>query len=700
MNNQQNPTQLEEKRLCKKCGQRLPNKSGFCMYCGTDNSTTSVQSEFEIKNNEVLKKYRVIEAQKYSPLWYLIFILLTIDIIVINCIMTFNHDKMFVKVNNARFQNYEESFYLGEGAYLGVKNQKAKVIGINRLDYLDITSEIQNHTIKDIQVASNIISQKSIYILTTEKKLITITGKMIVVDELEEDYTDVYDYLNQKNNNCTREKEYIVLGENSFYYNKDTNEIYTSTGRQYTYDNDKLCVAYNKNLVLSSSKIDLDNPKLIHQDSNGKTIILKDKDEVVKIESGVIKERIKEFNIKGKKVKVENIKEIFYEPDNYYSRENFLIIDKKDGIYNTASVETPIIDDTEISMDTLSLLIKSLNDDIKINLIIILVILICNTIFLYKMSDQHTFSKCLSMSGILMIELVLFILFRGGGFSLDSAKQFFTLLENLFLIYLFIIIISTVITQIAELTIKLLDLIQFRNIFSYAFVYVAILSLFLVISTSGKYGLFFAVFCLGSFWAYFTEREDIDIDLFILPSAQKTIIIFAVINVILFIMLINIFHICDYFIFLLLIAVMFSLYLTARPTLTKKEITGKTLKSLLVMIMYFVYTFISGLFAMNLFTTLQEDFQGIIIRQVIMMGITNILYLIVTFILLIIISTIFRILHKIIKTSNKKTNSVTVFFLFGIITLLAFTAVIYFFPEIVNLIDTAVHEISSNFSKK
>ena len=81
------------------------------------------------------------------------------------------------------------------------------------------------------------------------------------------------------------------------------------------------------------------------------------------------------------------------------------------------------------------------------------------------MADTHTFSKVFSMSGMLMIELVLFTLIRGGGYKLGSGEEFFALLEGLFSTYLGIFIVSTIITQIGELTIKLLDLIKFRNIF-------------------------------------------------------------------------------------------------------------------------------------------------------------------------------------------------------------------------------------------
>ena len=28
----------EEKRLCKKCGKRLPSSNNFCMYCGCNNN--------------------------------------------------------------------------------------------------------------------------------------------------------------------------------------------------------------------------------------------------------------------------------------------------------------------------------------------------------------------------------------------------------------------------------------------------------------------------------------------------------------------------------------------------------------------------------------------------------------------------------------------------------------------------------------
>ena len=47
----QNAVTEEEKRVCKKCEKRLPNKSYFCMYCGTDNAPTSVQVEYEKANH-------------------------------------------------------------------------------------------------------------------------------------------------------------------------------------------------------------------------------------------------------------------------------------------------------------------------------------------------------------------------------------------------------------------------------------------------------------------------------------------------------------------------------------------------------------------------------------------------------------------------------------------------------------------------
>ena len=55
MEEQQNAV-AEEEHLCKKCEKRLPKSSYFCMYCGTDNSPTSIQVEYEKANNESLKK--------------------------------------------------------------------------------------------------------------------------------------------------------------------------------------------------------------------------------------------------------------------------------------------------------------------------------------------------------------------------------------------------------------------------------------------------------------------------------------------------------------------------------------------------------------------------------------------------------------------------------------------------------------------
>ena len=89
MEGQQNAV-AEEKHICKKCEKRLPKSSYFCMYCGTDNSPTSIQAEYEKANNESLKKYTIIKAQKKTIAWYLLFMLLIIDVIAINFILITN----------------------------------------------------------------------------------------------------------------------------------------------------------------------------------------------------------------------------------------------------------------------------------------------------------------------------------------------------------------------------------------------------------------------------------------------------------------------------------------------------------------------------------------------------------------------------------------------------------------------------------
>ena len=137
----QNAVTEEEKRVCKKCEKRLPNKSYFCMYCGTDNAPTSVQVEYEKANNESLKKYTVIEGKKQSPLWYIIFMLLVIDVIAVNFTLIKHHNDIYKKVNSAKFQYYEKSYYLGEDAYLAVKDNKVRIIGSNRMKMFSILVE-------------------------------------------------------------------------------------------------------------------------------------------------------------------------------------------------------------------------------------------------------------------------------------------------------------------------------------------------------------------------------------------------------------------------------------------------------------------------------------------------------------------------------------------------------------------------------
>ena len=310
MNNQQNPNPVEEKRICKKCLKKLPNKTDFCMYCGTDNAATSVQVEYEKQNNERLKKYKVIDAQKHKPLWYVLFLLLIIDVIVINVMMIFNQDKMFVEVNSARFQNYEKSYYLDDAAYLAYKNNRVKIIGKNRQNYLDVTSEIQKHSIRDVQEVNNSYLSKTIYMLTDDNVLLELRDSKITKKKLEVEYNDVYEYLNYEENNCTIEKEYAVLAENIFYFDPDTREVYSVTDKKYNYVNNHGCYSYQKRTVLTAEEINLKNPEVVYSSKNGEIIVLKDKKEVIKIESGIIKERVKEYKVNDKTIKVGDTKKI------------------------------------------------------------------------------------------------------------------------------------------------------------------------------------------------------------------------------------------------------------------------------------------------------------------------------------------------------------------------------------------------------
>ena len=159
------------------------------------------------------------------------------------------------------------------------------------------------------------------------------------------------------------------------------------------------------------------------------------------------------------------------------------------------------------------------------------------------------------------------------------------------------------------------------------------------------------------------------------------------------------FRISNYFVVLLLLAVLFGIYLAIRPELTKKELTGKSIKSLLVVIMSLVFTFVTTLLSMNLFSSLTKDYEGIVMKSVLSIGLKNVLYLVVAFAVLVIISSIMRILHTIIKKVCKNTNSVVQYLIFSIISMILFTLIIYFYPEIINIIDVGVSNIFNLLNK-
>ena len=401
----------------------------------------------------------------------------------------------------------------------------------------------------------------------------------------------------------------------------------------------------------------------------------------------MVKDRLKDIKIEEETVKFSDVKKVFY------SSYRYTIIDKNNNIYIYDEIAEMLDkkDETETaSIGTLiSLILKSTDKETKTNLIILLVLLIADLVFLYKLSNKSTFNKVMSMSALLMIEFILFTVFRGEGFQLNSGSEFLTFIKLLAIIFLLLIIVSTVLAQISELAIKVLDLVKFRNIISYVFTFVAIVSIFINVLNSGENGLFFAIFILGMYWSFFSESEDLDINLLITTNTFVPIGVLAVFNFVLFMLVLSIFKISNYFVLLFLFVILFALYLSARPELAKKELTGKSIKALIVIIMSLAFNFILTLLTMDLFNKLVKD-DGTIMKLVLTMGFKYILYLVVTFIFLVIVSTILRLLHAVIKQVCKNTNTVIPFMIFGLISTVLFSSIIYFFPEILNLIDTGV----------
>lgn len=692
MEEQQNAV-AEEEHLCKKCEKRLPKSSYFCMYCGTDNSPTSVQVEYEKANNESLKKYTIIKAQKKTLPWYLLFILLVIDVIVINFILFTNQSNLFVKVNSARFENYEKTYYIAEDVYLAVKDNKIRMIGSNRMDYIDSISEIQQFEFKDIQEVRTITGSKKIYLQSSKNKIYALSGKNLETIETETDYIDIYHYLNDKKSNCYNQAEHIVLSPLTYYFDPEKKEIIYVETSEYINNGTKVCANYVRSTAIDNNELNLENPEVVYHSYDGYDIALKNNKEIVEIKAGKIVKRHTEIKVKEDTIKVEDIKKIFYE------NNTLTVIDKKDDIYvDSENLSYEEIKDQLVNKNTIKLLFKYMDKDTKIDLIILLVLAIVDLVLLFRMSNKGPFYKVMNTSAALFVEYILFTVFRGDGFELNSGAEFMAFVKLLILVYLLLIIISMIIVQISDIAIKLLDVISFKNIISFIFVFVAILFIFLAVITSGANGLFFAVFLLGSYWSYFTEVEDVDIDLFITPSSYVPIAVLSGLNVILFCVLLHIFKISNYFIFLVLISIMFAIYLAVRPELAKKELTGKSIKSLLVIILSLVYSFIITLFTMDLFNKLVKD-DGTIMKFVLTTAFQYVLYLVVTFGLLILISSILRVLHKVIKKICKNTNTVVSYLIFSLISLVLFSIIIYFFPEIVNLINLGVSKVFTTIIK-
>ena len=83
----------KEKRLCKKCGKRLPSSNNYCMYCGCNNNI--VEEELQKENTSTKKESKKLEEVSLKN--KIIYAFIMIDIIFISMILINKGNGLFYR---------------------------------------------------------------------------------------------------------------------------------------------------------------------------------------------------------------------------------------------------------------------------------------------------------------------------------------------------------------------------------------------------------------------------------------------------------------------------------------------------------------------------------------------------------------------------------------------------------------------------
>ena len=592
----------EEKRLCRKCGKRLPSNNNFCMFCGCNNNLT-VEEEEKLKstptNNSIgllsNKKNKIDEPKEKAPknkqtiIRNLIYVFILLDIIAISLLLSFKSEGMYYEKFQYNLDNYDKVFYLNNDSFLVLDNNKLKTIGISTLDEKTI-NEINNEGIIDIEQTSD-----NVILIETKNKLYfnSAYSSSFQSKELEnpsknafKDYNLVINYYTNINEDYYNDiSDDYFIKKNELYKNEQIKESY------YTYKKDPY-FKFKSTKVLNKKQLKLTNPEIIYHKKYDDYLIIKGDGVLKEYSKGKITNTVTKIDANNRTYNLKDFKYVFNKGKSFFlickngEIVNYVFADKDSANYE---------DYTDYSTyATLGSTGKTENKellDFKTKAIILTIVAVVVLIgSMYKLKESSFIISVLVSAAILFVYILLLyimLLPSEGASTWNFIKELIKAFPGL-------CIIGLIIAQIKEISNYIIEKLKIDTTYHFLLLFIAICAT-LVALTVLTSNILAIIPLPGIIWVFLTQNnekeEEIDVDIYMLA---KLFGLLAISFIICFI-LCNIFNMTNYYLYILAVAFSLSCFVILDEKDDIKNCLIKTAKAASVLIFTIVLFILSGI---------------------------------------------------------------------------------------------------------
>lgn len=736
----------EEKRLCKKCGKRLPSSNNFCMYCGCNNNISDEeladlqsvndknlhsQSKQELLNKSIAAKDRPLNIEKgasNSPgkkippeergklplIAKLIYLFMLLVIIIMSTVLAFNTNNMFFNKFKYNFDNYDKYVNLNNETFIGLKNNKIEIIGDKSTfsdSNLEIIDKINKQKVLDIG-KFNDYSSNYIY-LKTKKGLYSVadygTISLEKTKELSDDLlTDINVGLNR--NESLDGKYYSIIGEDSYFIKDDS--LYKSVlVEKYHYDKEKetLSNLYTSEKVIDKSELDITNPKIVDIYSSNDSIVILGDNTIKTYTKGTLVSSVDKFTIGDKEYNISDFKYIFYNNGKVsLVDENNRIFKKDIGTnlnisnydnygyyyYGKSNQAVPKAKAKDLNQNitinrngthnSLYFKFSPLKDNYKTTLIVLgIIILLVGAMYFCK--EKPFLISMGILSGVSFVLILIYL-----AYYLSQTKvniKIDDVIKQLFSYIPYVLLSGYILTLIKEIVAYISEKLNVETIYHFVLIALALITSMLALVVVNE-STFMAAAAIGIMWTYicFNDEDYVSNNTDIIKLIPILGILIG--SLVFGVILSNMLEVANYYFYIIVIAFCFAYYLALNNSITIGNSIFKMFKANSVIIFSLVAVVVSLVFSLISLFGKDSAYFTKLVTETIWAMIKSVFCLLAA---LLVIGTIAGILLFLISKLgillNKINNRPLKVFIYFVIMIVFVSFIMYLMPQIESLLE-------------